>query len=166
MLKRFMIGLLGIIFQIYASEIVDIDQAGRQRLTCQLFRVIVQEDSLEEISNLVVGGADINAQDLSGASLCHHAAVFNRDDVIEMFCKKDADVNVKDNDGNTPLHYACRHGAYEVAEILLKYGANKWEKNDKNRTSVEIAQKYHRKAIVELIENWYDPLEIKEPDID
>lgn len=164
MLKRLMIGL-GIVFKMYASEIVDVDKDAQQKLTCKLFSAIVQEGSFEDINQLVIAGADVNANDVIGATPCHHAAVFNRDDVLELFCKHNADINAKDGDGNTPLHYACRYGAYEAAEILLEHGANKWEKNEKKHIAVEYADKFGRSAIVELIKNYPD-LEIKEPDID
>ncbi len=163
--QSFMIGLLGIIFQVYASEIADIDEVRRQKLTCKLFRAVLQGGLLEDIASLVIDGADINAQDISGASLCHHASLFNRYDVLEILCKQGADLNIKDNDGNTPLHYASRYGAYRAVKTLLIHGANKWEKNDKSRTSIELAQKSRRKLIVELIENWHDPFEIKEPSV-
>jgi ankyrin repeat protein len=88
MLKRLMmIVLCAAAAHVHASEIVHIDKIGQQELTRQLFTAIVQQGSFEEINNLVVDGADINAHDVSGASPCHHAAVFNRDDVVEILCK-------------------------------------------------------------------------------
>lgn len=71
----------------------------------------------------------LNTQDSNGLSLIHHAAMFNRPQVITMLVVMGFDVNVRrynniSSQGVSPLHLASRCGALDSLTCLIAYKAD------------------------------------------
>jgi ankyrin repeat protein len=76
---------------------------------------------LEEVSQLLNNGADINALDSrhrSGAAIAVENEFLH---LLNLLLKKGIDVNVGEM---TPLHCACKKEQMSVVETLVKHGAN------------------------------------------
>jgi ankyrin repeat protein len=52
----------------------------------------------------------------------------------------------------------------DVAKILLKHGANKDDKNRSSKTSADLARENDHANIANLIDNYDDGLDVKQPD--
>lgn len=77
-----------------------------------------------------------------------------------------ANVNVKGVRNMTPLHEAAHNGNFEIAKLLLEHGAHSTVKNSVEATPVDIAEINGHNTTAQLIDNWQDLLEIKEPDLE
>ena len=67
----------------------------------------------------------INAKDRSGFTPLHHAALWNKLDIVKLLIANGADVNAKDNTGYTPLHWAAMHGHLDIVKFLVEYCTKK-----------------------------------------
>lgn len=68
------------------------------------------KDQLAFIQHLLENGAQVNVQDIEGATPLHHACAVGSVDVCKMLIKYGAWIEAKDNEGETPLFYAVREG--------------------------------------------------------
>ncbi|CAN0573423.1 unnamed protein product, partial [Ectocarpus sp. 12 AP-2014] len=86
--------------------------------------LMVSQDHPDLFSELLLHGADTNAQTKRGETALHKAAESNSSVCIEALISAGASTNVKDNDGCTPLHLAtiCRNRS--VMRMLLRSGAD------------------------------------------
>lgn len=75
-----------------------------------------------------IPGSRLGKQDEEGLSLLHHAAIYNRPNIIAMLLVQSMDVNVRRNNilstGPTALHVASRCGALDAVVCLLANYAN------------------------------------------
>ncbi len=78
------------------------------------------------VSLILRHGAQVNAQDCSGATPFHVAACHNQRGFVPIFShpKVGGDINSKTLNGSTPLHSAAACGAVEVIHDLLYWKAN------------------------------------------
>ncbi len=78
------------------------------------------------VSLILRHGAQVNAQDCSGATPFHVAACHNQRGFVPIFShpKVGGDINSKTLNGSTPLHSAAACGAVEVIHYLLYWKAN------------------------------------------
>jgi ankyrin repeat protein len=60
-------------------------------------------------------------------------------------------INAKDSSGNTILHLAARLGSPEIISILYELGANKTIKNTSSESPSDIAVRWNRKEVSELL---------------
>ncbi|XP_078383525.1 uncharacterized protein LOC144666041 [Oculina patagonica] len=76
--------------------------------------------------SLILRGAQVNAQDCSGATPFHVAACHNQRGFVPIFSHSEVkgDINSKTLNGSTPLHSAATCGAVEVIDDLLRWKAN------------------------------------------
>ena len=91
------------------------------------------------------------------------ASSTGKEDVVEILLKNGASVHERTNFGDTALHLAAQYGSYKCAEFLLIYGADKNVRN--NRGNIPTANSM-RKDVEELLKNFQDIPDIKEPDED
>lgn len=84
------------------------------------------EGHLEEISNLVFEGFDINAFDDLNRAPLHYAVEENHYEAAELLLSLGADVNGYEDDkiGETALNIAAQGVDPRIVVLLLKHGAN------------------------------------------
>ena len=76
----------------------------------------------EMIAHLLDLGADVNAQDLKGASPLYNAIKNDLDmDIIMLLLDHKANINAKTFSGNTPLALARKKGDQTLITVLLEY---------------------------------------------
>ncbi|GLI72424.1 hypothetical protein PoHVEF18_000600 [Penicillium ochrochloron] len=105
--------------------------------------LILSTAGTKTIQELVDRGADITAQDQSGATVIHnliqrhpHELVIN---TIRALLTRDPNiVHISDNAGDTPLHYVLRtRDMYlEYVDLLLEYGADPFQPDSKGNTAL------------------------------
>ena len=118
----------------------------------------------EELTNLILQGANINITDKEKATSLHVCAAFWELNSAILLLKAGIDFNKKDYEGNTALHYCAGNDFLELLEILLLVGANINEKNIYGETHLMIAEDKNSKTcykkMIEIDE--VDVLEVKE----
>lgn len=97
----------------------------------------------ETIQKLVDRGADITAQDQTGATVVHnliqrqpHELVINT--IRALLTRNPNVVHIRDKSGDTPLHYVLRgRDMYlEYVDLLLEYGADPLQPDSKGNTAL------------------------------
>lgn len=71
-----------------------------------------------------VCGVDLNAQDSSGNTCCHHAAFGCKEEVLRWLVDAGANLESANNLAETVLHKACSGGSVSSTLLLLAAGAN------------------------------------------
>lgn len=129
----------------------------------------IRSEDLERVQ-LVVDSTNVNIRigschtlGLPGYSLLHYAIGYN-DDIALYFISIGADINTIDNTKETPLHRAVRRKKLTIIQKLLDSGAHTKQQNIRNHTPKQLAKLHGFSDIVQLIDNYDDGLEIKEPD--
>ncbi|XP_068437522.1 protein phosphatase 1 regulatory subunit 16A [Clinocottus analis] len=93
---------------------------------------------LADIRALVQSGADLNAQDATGATLLHIASANGYVSVAELLLEHTALVEGKDSDGWTPLHAASCWGQIQMVELLVAHGASLDTKSVLEETPLDV----------------------------
>lgn len=110
--------------------------------------VNMQEGMAENIKNnktdrvlraLAAEPAQVFSVDNKGMTPLHHAALRNREELVEELIKAGAKINVQDKNGDTPLHLAAYSRNVETVRMLLNSGADVNLANKKGETSVHKA---------------------------
>ena len=109
-----------------------------------LLHLAAEQDKVYIIANLLDKGADINAQDFSGATPLARALFVKKSrDAAIYLITRGADINLKMNKGNTgsaPLHLASSiKSDWPVAFSLLRAGADVNAVDSRRRTALHIA---------------------------
>jgi ankyrin repeat protein len=79
---------------------------------------------LNNISQILDEGVDVNSLDADGRSSLSLAAEHGWSDVVHALTSRNADPNLQDNYGGSPLSWASRYGHSTIVEHLLDRGAN------------------------------------------
>ena len=79
-----------------------------------------QQGMVEDVAELIKGGADVNQTDSYQKAPLHYAAEKGHGSVVDQLLQARADVNLMDRGGKTPLDIANDYGKSEVAARLLK----------------------------------------------
>ena len=112
----------------------------------------------------------LTTQDSSGLSLIHHAAIFNRPQIITMLVVMGFDVNVRrynniSSQGVSPLHLAARCGALDSLICLVTYKADVMMYDSQGWVSVHYAAFFnHVDCLLHLIHHEPKLLELKSKD--
>ena len=112
----------------------------------------------------------LTTQDSSGLSLIHHAAMFNRPQIITMLVVMGFDVNVRrynniSSQGVSPLHLAARCGALDSLVCLVTYKADVMMFDSQGWVSVHYAAFFnHIDCLLHLIHHESKLLELKSTD--
>ena len=77
---------------------------------------------VEDVAELIKGGADVNQTDSGKHTALHHAAANGHTATVDALIQGRADVNAVNEDGKTPLDWAKLHGRTEVARLLEAAG--------------------------------------------
>lgn len=72
---------------------------------------------------LILHGADINAQDINGATPLHWAATVGNKTILKLLIRHNANVNALDSSNRTPLFEAARLHQLETVNLLLSCNA-------------------------------------------
>lgn len=100
------------------------------------------------VRQLLVMGADPNAQDNAEWSPLHEACNRGNRSVVKVLLEFGADLNLKGFAKDSPLHDAARNGHIKVVKFLIKSGADIYARNGSGRTPREEAE-----ATLERVDN-------------
>lgn len=112
----------------------------------------------------------LTTQDSSGLSLIHHAAIFNRPQIITMLVVMGFDVNVRrhnniSSQGVSPLHLAARCGALDSLVCLVTYKADVMMFDSQGWVAAHYAAFFnHVDCLLHLIHHEPKLLELKSKD--
>ncbi|KAK6219191.1 hypothetical protein LQW54_002440 [Pestalotiopsis sp. IQ-011] len=86
-----------------------------------MFHLATKELNIDVIRVLVsLGGIDLDQQDGFGQTAVHHAAFYDREDIVSVLIEHGADIRTRDVYGDSPLGDAARYGADKVVQLLLE----------------------------------------------
>jgi ankyrin repeat protein len=139
--------------------------------TQQLLFALTQSNNPEEIlEQLKLKNFDINAPiDYYEETALHHACgLLNCASLTKALLAHGANVDAQNSiNGETPLHYAAGCGHSAIVKILLEYGAHRNKETYTNKTPADFAREKGYEEIANLIDNWEDLPDTKEPaDVD
>ena len=115
----------------------------------------VNKGNLEVAKLLLENGADVDARDNLGDTICINVAGKGNLEVIKLLLENGADVNAKGMFSPTPLMNAVREENLEVIKLLLKKGADVNVKHGFSNqiTALDIARKKGNEKIINLLIN-------------
>lgn len=135
-------------------------QASAQRGLVSIFHTMTRR----------VPPSRLTSQDSSGLSLIHHAAMFNRPQIITMLVVMGFDVNVRrynniSSQGVSPLHLAARCGALDSLVCLVAYKADVMMFDSQGWVSAHYAAYFnHVDCLLHLIRHEPKLLELRSKD--
>ena len=110
----------------------------------------------------------LSMQDVSGLSLVHYAAMYNRPQIITILVVNGCDINVRrfnsipSQQGITPLHLAAKCGALESLSCLLAYKADAQLYDIQGWCPIHYASYFNQRSCLEhLVRRNLDVLELK-----
>ncbi|KAF8767725.1 Ankyrin repeat and sterile alpha motif like protein [Argiope bruennichi] len=99
-------------------------------------------------------GPGANAQDQSGYTSLHHAALNGHKEIVSLLLQYEASTNVVDHKGSTPLHLAAWTGNTDIVRMLLEQGPsipNVNLANHDRETPLHSAAQYGHTEVVSLL---------------
>ncbi|GFQ71278.1 ankyrin repeat and SAM domain-containing protein 1A [Trichonephila clavata] len=99
-------------------------------------------------------GPGANAQDQSGYTSLHHAALNGHKEIVSLLLQYEASTNVVDHKGSTPLHLAAWTGNTDIVRMLLEQGPSVPNVNLANHdreTPLHSAAQYGHTEVVSLL---------------
>ena len=110
-----------------------------------------QAVDMEQVSDLLLHGADPNVVDINGVTPLHRAARDGHAELVAELVRYGADLDRKTSTGWTPLHLAIRAGNQEMVELLLGYGASPIVKLTEGRTPLMYAAEQGEAGIANVL---------------
>lgn len=107
----------------------------------QSFLHIIPFGNIEVLALLLENGANIEAQDVYGATPLHHAAQNNDVAKIEFLIKQGANLHAKNLEDLTPLHYAAFNDRLESSQYLVRHGADVFAHSRRGEFPVDLVTK-------------------------
>lgn len=99
-----------------------IDVEAKKRLSEHAFMLAVKADKIKLVKKLLQRGVDINANDATGNTALHIAALEDHEDMLRFLKRTDAiSFSKKNNNGETALMLAVRNKQTLASDYLLKY---------------------------------------------
>ncbi len=110
------------------------------------------EKAKEVIELLLNNNADVNSQDLDGATILMNASYMTYTELVALFLKHNADTNLQTVDGTTALMLAADSIRNDdIVRLLLDHNADMHIKNDKGQTALTIAMEHNAHKIADLL---------------
>src|SRR5207253_3357553 len=132
--------------------------------TTRLF-LAIQADNLQEVQKQVNKGANLEST-YNGWSPMHIAVREDSLPIAKFLIASGANIDAQNQNGITPLHYAAASDGYEMVKLLLESGANYTLLTWDGETAKKFAKDRRSEEIVELIEEYENGPDIKEPEFD
>jgi ankyrin repeat protein len=145
----------------------------------QILHIAIKHRHVPLVEELLRRNADVNYRSPSTETPLHTATASREENMlmVQQLIQHGADVNAKDLFGSTPLHNACTNGHIETVKFLLAHKADRTIKGGVGARMIEgedindytpawTAARRGFLEIADLINNWQDIPEIKEPDPD
>lgn len=126
-------------------------KSGDQQPLTELLVNAAIDGNLAEVQDLIVKGADVNAEDRQGRTALGGASANGHPKVVQALLAKGADVNMQNDIGVTALMLASIGGRFEVVKILLGGGADVNAKTNKGSTALSVASASGHSQIVQLL---------------
>ena len=109
------------------------------------------------VRSLLAYRADVNAVNNEGNSAILYAARYNHLETLlsllaPLTMQYKTDVNQQNKRGETALYWAAIKGYAPIVKVLLAHDANKDLANTAGQTPLDVAKKYKRKEVIELLE--------------
>ncbi|KAF9582806.1 hypothetical protein BGW38_010733 [Lunasporangiospora selenospora] len=123
---------------------------GRNQAGQTLLHRACTSGSLDNATDLVSQGADINARDNAHWTPLHEAALAGHTEIVELLLSKGADPNAFGHENDTALHDATENEHEDVVRLLLEYGANPDLRNSKGEKPCDVSE---HEGILSLLEN-------------
>ena len=111
----------------------------------------------QSVRALLAYRADVNAANNDGNTAMLYAARYNHPETVlallaPLTMQYRADVNMQNKKGETVLYWAAMKGYTPVVKILLANGADKKLKTKEGQTALDVAKKYKREEIINLLQ--------------
>lgn len=131
-------------------------------------RVAIEENNVISLKNHLKH-VDVNKRygqwGESGYTLIHYAAKYDHPRVIHALADAKADINATVLlPGLTALHLAVIYIKSDTVKALLECGANRKQQNTDHQTPADLARANGHHGIAQLIDNYDDGVDIKQPD--
>jgi ankyrin repeat protein len=109
------------------------------------FQKLCRNGSLQEVTDAIKAGEDVNLADKYGHTPLMMASKSNSNpEVIEALIKAGADINAKSNYGETPLLLAAEKNTNQKVIItLLNLGADPRARDNRGRGAIDWARRNH-----------------------
>lgn len=117
----------------------------------------VKSNDLAMAKLLLSRGANVGAKaGLTKCTALHVSAKYSGKteaggEIMRLLIEKEAEVDAVDTQGQTPLHRAAYADNAEGVRILLARGADMGPRDKEGMTALDIAEKWNRKAIIQLL---------------
>jgi ankyrin repeat protein len=128
------------------AKITAVDLEGRTPL-----RIAVDRDNWEVAKLLADNGSDLFSSAGDGKTPAGIALAKGVPAIRALFSGRS--INSRDAGGNTILHYAAQTGSRELILLLLELGANRHSRNIASESPADIAIRWNRPDIVQLLSN-------------
>ena len=106
---------------------------------------------LEQVSQLIAEGVDVNARIDDGWTPLIIASQFGHEEIVRLLLANGADVNAKPDNGQTALIVASVHGLVEIADLLLAAGADVDAREESGTTPLMVASYAGHTELVDLL---------------
>lgn len=117
------------------------DTIPKDELNAQLLEA-ADQGYVDKVLELLLKGADVNAQNYDGVSALMYAAQNGHLDVVKILVYNGANMNARPSGGATALIAATRFNHYEVMDYLIQQGAAINAKDDDSCTALFYAAVY------------------------
>ncbi len=124
----------------------------------------VDKGDIEQVKDLLLTGADVNAQDASLMIPLHWAVGRGYTEIIDLLIKKGSDIEKRDIHGRTPLHMAVQFGSIVGVQALMEVSDFN-AKDNYNRTPLLLAVRADNLAMVEILLS-QKRIDVNVPDIE
>ena len=126
-----------------AQDTHELADALRRTLQRDILK-ICKSGEIDDISQAVDAGVNLNVRNKNGAAPLMFAAKENTAEAVELLIKAGADVNAQDNSGNTALIYAAAYSSEDVISVLLEMQADKDIVNSSGYRAYDYARRNYR----------------------
>jgi ankyrin repeat protein len=96
---------------------------------------------------LCAGGADLEAQNMHGATPLHNACREGTCDIVTYLIENGSEIDAKTTEGDTPLHQAVRKNKIENIEVLILDGAQTRIKNNRGDLPIKVTRLQETKDV-------------------